>query len=89
MRKGKEDFHGGGHWLCAGLDRRAKRGEGTIQLICVVFAMGKLDVEECRKAAEGCRREAERALCPVDRERWLKMAAEWSQLARQAEEKRR
>jgi hypothetical protein len=51
--------------------------------------MGKLDVEECRKAAEECRREAERALCPVDRERWLKMAAEWSQLARQAEEKRR
>jgi hypothetical protein len=54
----------------------------------VVFAMGKLDVEECRKAAE-CRRKAERALSPSDRERWLKMAAEWSELARQAEEKTR
>jgi hypothetical protein len=49
--------------------------------------MGKLDAEQCRKAAEECRTEAERALIPVDRERWLRMAAEWSELARQAEEK--
>ena len=51
--------------------------------------MGKLDAEQCRKAAEECRTEAERALSLVDRERWQRMAAEWSERARQAEEKRR
>lgn len=50
--------------------------------------MGTLDAKQCHKAAE-CRREAERALSPSDRERWLKMAAEWSDLARQGEEKPR
>jgi hypothetical protein len=31
--------------------------------------------------------EAERALSPLDRERWLTLAAQWRELVRQAEEK--
>jgi hypothetical protein len=52
-------------------------------------AMGKLDAEQCRKAAEECRKEAARTVSTIDREWWLKLAEEWSDLARQAEEKRR
>jgi hypothetical protein len=48
-----------------------------------------IDPEQCRAAAEKCQREAERALSPIERERWLKMAAEWNDLARQAEKKLR
>jgi len=57
--------------------------------IRVLRIMVMLDPEQCRLAAEKCRREAARALNPIERERWLKMAAEWSDLARQAEQKRR
>ncbi len=53
------------------------------ETIRVVDVMVMLDPEKCRAAAERCRREAERALSPVERERWLKMAAEWAELARQ------
>ena len=53
----------------------------------VVRTMVMLDPDQCRLAAEKCRREAARALSPIERERWLKMAAEWSDLARQAEQK--
>lgn len=43
--------------------------------------MGMLDVKQCCKAAEECRREAERSVSPVDRERWLSLAADWTKLA--------
>ena len=51
------------------------------------MAMGKLDRDQCRKAAEDCRIEAARAISPIDRERWLTLAAQWMELARQAGEK--
>jgi ubiquinone biosynthesis protein UbiJ len=52
-------------------------------------AMGKLDAEQCRKAVEECRKEAERTVSTIDREWWLKLAEEWSDLAQQTEERRR
>lgn len=54
-------------------------------LIGVVRIMVMIDPEQCRAAAEKCEREAERAPSPIERERWLKMAAEWNDLARQAQ----
>jgi len=48
--------------------------------------MGQLDRKQCRKAADECRIEAERAVSPIDRERWLMLAAQWMELARQAGE---
>lgn len=52
-------------------------------------AMGNLDSEQCHKAAEECRTEAERAKSPIDRERWLRLAAQWMELKRRAEQKPR
>jgi hypothetical protein len=52
-------------------------------------AMGNLDSERCRKAAEECRTEAERAKSPIDRERWLRLAAQWMELERRGEQKPR
>lgn len=49
-------------------------------------AMGTVDAEHCRKEAEECRREAERALSPIDRESWLKLEAQWIELARRIEQ---
>ena len=36
--------------------------------------MGKLDADQCRRAADDCREEAERAVSGIDRDRWLKLA---------------
>jgi len=47
--------------------------------------VGKLDADQCRRAADDCRKEAERAVSGIDRDRWLKLAAEWRELARRAE----
>ncbi len=57
------------------------------RLDALSVAMGKLDRDQCRKAAEDCRIEAARAISPIDRERWLTLAAQWMELARQAGEK--
>jgi hypothetical protein len=38
-----------------------------------------------REEAEQCRRQAEGAISPLDRESWLKMAGEWIKLAQDAE----
>jgi len=37
--------------------------------------------DQCLKEAAECRREAERAVSPLDKEAWLRLAAEWSKLA--------
>jgi hypothetical protein len=34
-----------------------------------------------RREAEDCRRNAESALRPIDREAWLRLAADWTKLA--------
>jgi hypothetical protein len=42
----------------------------------VVRTMVMLDPDQCRLAAEKCRREAAQALSPIERERWLKIPDE-------------
>jgi hypothetical protein len=37
-----------------------------------------------RREAEECRRNAEKAMRPVDREAWLRLAADWAKLAADA-----
>jgi hypothetical protein len=46
------------------------------------------DVNRYRKQAEECRREAEKALSPLEKEAWLRLAGDWIKLAQQAEERR-
>jgi hypothetical protein len=38
-----------------------------------------------RREAEECRQNADKAMRPVDREAWLRLAAEWAELAKSAE----
>jgi hypothetical protein len=49
--------------------------------------MGKRRRRTVPQSSGGVPNGGRAALIPVDRERWLRMAAEWSELARQAEEK--
>ena len=37
--------------------------------------------DEYRTKAEHCRRMADRVFCPLDKEMWLQLAADWSALA--------
>jgi hypothetical protein len=37
---------------------------------------------------EECRREAEKAISPLDKEAWLKLAADWLRHAQETEERR-
>jgi len=39
------------------------------------------DANKYRCEAEECRRNAERALRPIDRDAWLRLAADWAKLA--------
>lgn len=48
-----------------------------------------MDVKKLRKEAEDCHREAERASDPADKEFWLRIAAGWIELARDAERQKR
>ena len=50
--------------------------------------MSVSDVDRFRKEAEEARRQAERAISPLDKEEWLRVAAEWIKLAQDAEKKR-
>ena len=43
------------------------------------------DANKYRCEAEECRRNAERALRPTDRDAWLRLAADWAKLAEGAE----
>jgi hypothetical protein len=43
------------------------------------------DVDRYRREAEECQRNAESALRPIDREAWLRIAADWAKLAEGAE----
>jgi hypothetical protein len=43
---------------------------------------------ELKARAEECRRAAEQAISPEDREGWLRLAAQWEKLATAAEERR-
>ena len=49
--------------------------------------MSDQDVARFRAQADECRQQAERAINPLDKEAWLRLAGEWIKLA-QASEKR-
>jgi hypothetical protein len=50
--------------------------------------MTETDADRFRKEAEECRKLAERAIAPLDKEAWLRLAADWVKLAATAEERR-
>ncbi len=56
-------------------------------IICI--AMSEDDVVRFRKQAEECRKQAARAISPLDKEAWLQAAEEWLKLALSAEARRR
>jgi hypothetical protein len=41
-----------------------------------------------RNEAEKCRQQAAKAISPLDKEAWLRLAADWIKLAEAAEERR-
>jgi hypothetical protein len=51
-------------------------------------AIPEAEATECRKQAELCRQEAEKAISPLDRDAWLRMAGEWMNLALSAERRK-
>lgn len=46
--------------------------------------MTETDAERFRKEAEDCRAHAEKAISPLDRDEWLRLAGEWLKLAVEA-----
>jgi hypothetical protein len=52
-------------------------------------AMRETDADRFLSSAEECLKEAEKALNPLDKDAWLKLAEEWLQLARAAKERGR
>jgi hypothetical protein len=47
--------------------------------------MSQGDIERYRKQAQECQEQAERAVNPLDKERWLRLAGEWVKMAQDAE----
>jgi hypothetical protein len=50
--------------------------------------MTELDAERFRKEAEECRQQAEKSVDPIDKEAWLKLAADWGKLAENDDRRR-
>ena len=67
---------------------RPARVSSLVCDIVIAGAMAETEAERFRKEAEECIREAERAISPLDRESWLRMAKQWSKLAKEAEQRR-
>ena len=49
--------------------------------------MTKTDADSFRKEAEECREQAAKAISQLDKDTWLRLAAEWIKLAQAAEER--
>ncbi|MBR1237696.1 hypothetical protein [Bradyrhizobium sp. AUGA SZCCT0182] len=47
------------------------------------------DAARFRKLADECRDQADRAINPLDQERWLKQAGDWAKMAQEAEARHR
>jgi hypothetical protein len=47
------------------------------------------DAHRFRKQAEDCREQAAKAVSPLDKEAWLRVAEEWLKLALSVEDRRR
>lgn len=50
--------------------------------------MSDQDIARYRAQAEECRQQAKRAVSPLDKEAWLRVAGEWIKLAQAAEQRR-
>ena len=61
---------------------------GALRIRIAYRPMTEDDIERFRQQAEECRREAEKAVSPLDKEAWLKLAADWLRLAQDVEERR-
>lgn len=64
--------------------QEAQRSSGAL-----IRPMAKRDAEEFRKQADKCRRFALEARSKSDREAWLRLSDDWSELAEAAESNRR
>jgi hypothetical protein len=51
--------------------------------------MSEAEAARFRQQAEECRQQAEKAISPLDKEAWLRVAGEWIKLAQSAEGRRR
>jgi hypothetical protein len=51
--------------------------------------MSEDEAARFRERAEECRQQAEKAISPLDKETWLRMAGEWIKLAQSAEQRGR
>jgi hypothetical protein len=59
------------------------------KFICIIpVAMTESDADRFRQEAEECRKLAERARSQMDKEAWLRLAADWIKLAEDAELRR-
>jgi uncharacterized alpha-E superfamily protein len=47
--------------------------------------MSDIEPDKFRREAEECRRNAEQARNPIDREAWLRLAEDWMELVRRAD----
>jgi hypothetical protein len=45
------------------------------------------DLQKYRQQAEECRKMAEKAFSPLDKEAWLELAADWLRLVQMAEQR--
>jgi hypothetical protein len=54
----------------------------------IIWSLMSDDTARFRAQAEECRRQAERAISPLDKEAWLRVAGEWIKLAQDAEQRR-
>jgi hypothetical protein len=58
-------------------------------LLCdICFAMSKDEAARFRQQVEECLQQAEKAISPLDRETWLRIAKEWIKLAQSVERQR-
>ena len=54
----------------------------------IPVAMTDTDADRFRKKAEECSQQAERSVSQLEKEHWLRLAADWIKLAENAEERR-
>jgi hypothetical protein len=59
-------------------------------LLCIIsVAMTKTDADRFRQEADECRKLAEKSVSQLDKEAWLRLAADWIKLAESAQQRRR
>jgi hypothetical protein len=56
-----------------------KSKAASVGTLCIISAT---DAQRYRKDAQECREQAEKAISQLDKEAWLRLAADWIKLAR-------